>query len=239
MDLAAFRSFLIDRVNAINAAIVVTTPEQDVEELPDIQVVTASSLPRSGRNFAPSVNSDNPGLLQFTSATGGRSKGVQLSQCVAVSVASAIAKAVHFDPASDVAVKLAATVPRHGPRRIPAHPRRLRRNRVPAVHGGIRRPSHDLDGHDLEGARNHHLRSAVRLRAKSRLPPCVRKTLSIFDPCVAFVGAERNHARDTQAIHAGLGPAGLSAVLMPAYGMAEIALQRPSHRSVEDHVGTP
>ena len=105
MDLSVFASVLTDRRNSINAAAVVMSPESALHDLPArIPIVVNSSLPETAPNYSPSVHSTNPGLLQFTSATGGRSKAVQLSHEALLFQASTIAKELNVDPLVDMGV---------------------------------------------------------------------------------------------------------------------------------------
>lgn len=227
MDLSVFASVLSDRVHSIDAAAVVTSPESGLQDVPvSIPVLISSLLPETAPDYSPPVDSTVPGLLQFTSATSGHSKAVQLSQEALLFQASNIAVALNVDPLVDLGVSWLPLF----------HDMGLVGFLVTPLAAGM--PVFLLRTEAFASRPTIWMATISRERGTHTSGPpsayalasrfAQRSTGSALDLSslrIALIGGERIMPGILNTIHAGLGPAGLSwSSLMPAYGMAEVGL---------------
>jgi fatty-acyl-CoA synthase len=227
MSAAAFLSFLSERAKRILAGVIVTTPDsEDYEQRDKIPIVTPSLLPKDKRECKPDVNGDYPGLLQFTSATGGRSKAVLLTHNALLFQASAIARILRIDPESDLALSWLPLFHDMGLLGFLLTPATagmtvfLLRTEAFAA-----RPSIWMNTISRERATvTSGSPSAYALAARSA-HMTKRTIIDLSSLRIALMGAERIMPATLQAVHAALGPLGLSwSSILPAYGMAEVGL---------------
>jgi acyl-CoA synthetase (AMP-forming)/AMP-acid ligase II len=215
-----YREFLASRVHSAAGVVVVGTADQEGWDEPGATpFVTSAQLRETAEDRAPYVEGHDLGLLQFTSGTSGRARGVPLRHDALLFQASSIARALEVVP-TDVGVSW-----------------------LPLFHdmglfGFLLTPA--FAGASVVLLRTEAFASRPRIwmetisRQRGTItsgPPsgyvlaarCARAPLDLTSLRAAVVGAERILPSALRTVHDGLSPLGLAwSALMPAYGMAEV-----------------